>query len=118
MTMVPVSGAVIDGVLLASLGELAPTEFDPLSWVKLLGDALSKRTQQARIFDDYYRGEHRLPAAPTAAAHLAYRRLLRESRSNWAELIVDAVNERLRVIGFRCSAPRVPTLKFGRISGS
>ena len=83
----------------------APSEdtFDPLQWVNFLGDVLTRRYYDNRIYDAYYRGEHRLPWGPTQQASSVYRRLLKEARSNWAELIVDAVNERLRVIGFRWS---------------
>ena len=80
----------------------APTADDPQYWIRFLGSALTQRWQDHKVYDDYYRGEHRLPLGPTAATHV-YRRLLRESRSNWAELLVDAVNERLRVEGFRWS---------------
>jgi hypothetical protein len=79
----------------------APTQPDPLMWVGWLGQLLSQRWQQTRIFDRYYRGQHELPFGAPRAARQSYRRLLVESRSNWAELVVDAVNERLRVEGFR-----------------
>jgi hypothetical protein len=99
MTLTPPSPVVVDGV---AMYELAPAQFDPIYWVKYLSDALTLRFQQQLIFDDYYRGQHRLPTGPTTA-HTTYRRLLQECKSNWAELVVDAVNERLRVIGFRWS---------------
>jgi hypothetical protein len=80
----------------------APDQPDPFVWVQFLGTVLTQRYQQTQMFDTYYRGEHPLPhGSTTQAARAAYRRLLRESRSNWAELVVDAVNERLRVVGFR-----------------
>src|SRR5215471_5658460 len=72
-------------------------------WVNFLGDVMTRRFFDTRIFDLYYRGDHRLPWGPTPTTSSVYRRLLKEARSNWAELIVDAVNERLRVIGFRWS---------------
>jgi hypothetical protein len=48
----------------------------------------------------YYAGEHRLPVAPRGARE-AYTRLLASCRTNWCRLVVDAVAERLRVVGFR-----------------
>lgn len=48
----------------------------------------------------YYEGDHPLPRAPKAARD-AYRRLLRQSRTNWVQLVVDSVAERLEVVGFR-----------------
>jgi len=95
------SPLVVDGVTMWHLAPEQDPDFDPMDWVKFLGDALTYRWQQARIYDEYYRGEHRLWMGAPSQAHVVYRRLLAESRSNWAELIVDAVNERLRVVGFR-----------------
>jgi hypothetical protein len=94
------SPLVVDGVTMWQLAPELDEDFDPEHWVTYLGNALTYRWQRARIYDWYYRGEHRLWFGPTQA-QVVYRRLLSESRSNWAELIVDAVNERLRVIGFR-----------------
>lgn len=48
----------------------------------------------------YYEGDHPLPRAPKAARE-AYKRLLRQSRTNWVQLVVDSVAERLQVVGFR-----------------
>jgi hypothetical protein len=48
----------------------------------------------------YYEGDHPLPRAPQAALD-AYRRLLKQSRTNWIQLVVDSVAERLQVVGFR-----------------
>ncbi len=50
--------------------------------------------------DAYYRGDHPLPDAP-AGARAEYLRLMRLARSNWCQLIVDAVAERLTVDGVR-----------------
>jgi hypothetical protein len=97
ISIVPPSPLVVDGV---TLYELAPELADPIYWVAYLGDALTLRYQRQWVYDAYYRGEHALPSGPTSAHH-TYRRLLRVCRSNWAELVVDAVNERLRVVGFR-----------------
>ena len=97
------SPLVVDGVTMWHLAPELDPAFDPLDWVTYLGNALTYRWQSARVYDRYYRGEHRLWFGPTQA-QVTYRRLLAESRSNWAELIVDAVNERLRVVGFRFPA--------------
>jgi hypothetical protein len=48
----------------------------------------------------YYSGDHTLPSAPKGARE-AYMRLLASCRTNWCRLVVDAVAERLRVVGFR-----------------
>jgi hypothetical protein len=97
------SPLVVDGVTMWHLAPELDEDFDPHDWIVFLGSALTYRWQRARVYDWYYRGEHRLWFGPTQA-QVVYRRLLSESRSNWAELIVDAVNERLRVVGFRFPA--------------
>lgn len=51
----------------------------------------------------YYDGDHPLPRAPRVARE-AYARFLRQSRSNWVQLVVDSVAERLQVVGFRFDA--------------
>ena len=50
--------------------------------------------------DAYYTGDHPLPDAPNGARS-EFLRLMRLARSNWCELIVDAVSERLEVVGVR-----------------
>jgi hypothetical protein len=69
-------------------------------WRDLLLDELAARQDALRLHFDYYEGDQALPRAPKAAQD-AYRRLLRQSRSNWVQLVVDAVAERLSVVGFR-----------------
>jgi hypothetical protein len=69
-------------------------------WRDLLLAELAARQPSLRIRFDYYEGDHPLPRAPQAAKE-AYRRLLRQSRTNWCQLVVDAVAERLQVAGFR-----------------
>ena len=99
MTMLPVgpSPVTVDGTLLWTA---APAESaDPLYWVNFLGDLLTRRWFETHVFDDYYRGNPKLPF-PTRA-HASYRRLVTAAQSNWAELVVDAVAERLHVTGFR-----------------
>jgi hypothetical protein len=91
------SPSVVDGALVYTA---APMGDDPIYWIKFLGDLLTQRWQNNEVFDRYYQGNPRLPSGPTRA-HSHYRRLLKAAKSNWSELIVDAVAERLRVIGFR-----------------
>lgn len=58
-------------------------------------------------FDAYYRGDHPMPfltRAHNAKMHDEFRMLLEDSRSNFMRLVVDVVEERLRVEGFRLSA--------------
>lgn len=72
----------------------------PQWWVYTLNKALDERRPHLDRLDAYYDGNHPLPVAPKKA-HDAFRRLMRMSRSNWMELVVDAVEERAKVEGFR-----------------
>lgn len=69
---------------------------------------LSKRRKRVTTLESYRDGDHPLPTGLTQAAgrkaaemRTVFQRLLRESRSNWCALIVDAVDERLAIDGFR-----------------
>jgi hypothetical protein len=76
-------------------------------WLHKLEGELALRQGDMRKLDDYYRGEHPLPFITPAHAEKIrneFRMLLDESRSNFMRLVVDAVEERLRVDGFRLSA--------------
>jgi hypothetical protein len=78
-----------------------------LWWLHKLEGELAARQRQLKLMDDYYRGEHPLPfLTPAHAEKLRneFRMLLDESRSNFMRLVVDAVEERLRVEGFRLSS--------------
>jgi len=72
----------------------------PEQWRDVLLRELAARQLELDIRFAYYDGDHPLPRAP-AAAREAYQRFLRQSRSNWVQLVVDAVAERLQVVGFR-----------------
>ena len=72
----------------------------PEQWRDHLIDKLDAQNRYHAIGDAYYRGNHPLPDAP-AGARGEFLRLMRLARSNWCELIVDAVAERLVVDGVR-----------------
>lgn len=79
----------------------------PEQWLRLLEQRLVARQTAMQQMDDYYTGEHPLPFVTRAHAEKVrneFRDLLKDSRSNFAELVVDAVAERLKVEGFRLSA--------------
>jgi hypothetical protein len=75
-------------------------ERTPEMWRQALLWELQYRQMPLRLHFAYYSGDHSLPRAPQAARD-AYKRLLRQSRTNWIQLIVDSVAERLEVVGFR-----------------
>jgi hypothetical protein len=79
----------------------------PEWWLAKLEIELNGRQAEMQKFNDYYTGEHPLPFL--TKAHLPkiqneFRELLNDSRSNFTGLVVDAVEERLRVEGIRLSA--------------
>lgn len=76
-------------------------------WRDLLIPKLAARSEKMALMDDYYRGEHPLPfltRAHNAKIRNEFRQLLEDSRSNFMRLVVEAVEERLVVDGFRLSA--------------
>jgi hypothetical protein len=72
----------------------------PEWWRDRLYDALCKRTEETNVFDSYYECEHRLPHLHEKARE-PFKRLLRMSRANYCELVVDAFVGRLEVAGFQ-----------------
>jgi hypothetical protein len=76
------------------------TDRSPDQWRDVLLRELAARAPVIGTRFLYYDGDHPLPRAP-AAARAAYTRFLQQSRSNWVQLVVDAVAERLQVVGFR-----------------
>jgi hypothetical protein len=71
-------------------------------------DRLVKKLAELRPeyqrLDDYYTGVAACPQLATARAREAFRRLMSISRTNYAELVVEAVRERLKPVGFRTGA--------------
>jgi len=72
----------------------------PDEWRKHLLEKLADQARRHQHFDRYYTGDHPLADAP-AGARAEFLRLMKLARSNWCELIVDAVAERLTVVGIR-----------------
>lgn len=72
----------------------------PEWWLKRLGKGLDAQARTAEKFDRYYRGDHPIPTVPDKLKD-AFHKVLFQSRSNFTRLVVDAVEERLSVTGFR-----------------
>ena len=72
----------------------------PEAWRTYLLEQLDAQARAHHRFDRYYTGDHPLPDAPPGA-RAEFLRLMQLARSNWCELIVDAVAERLTVAGVR-----------------
>lgn len=72
----------------------------PEEWLTVLGKRLDARYWTLKRYDDYYRGDHRLQFASTKFRE-AFGSLFSEFSDNFCELVVDSVEERLNVEGFR-----------------
>jgi SPP1 Gp6-like portal protein len=70
-------------------------------WLQRLVIALASRRDRYDELEDYYTGEIGVPVNTTKAVRQAYRRLMALARTNFAELVVEAVRERMVVVGFR-----------------
>lgn len=84
-----------------------PQPQSPEWWLAKLYDELADRQASMQLMDNYYSGDHPLPfltKAHNAKMRDEFRQLLEDSRSNFMQLVVDAVEERLQVEGFRLSA--------------
>ncbi|KOU17022.1 phage portal protein [Streptomyces sp. WM6349] len=77
-----------------------PAVESPEWWRDRLYAALCKRTEETNKYDHYYECEHPLPFLHEKARD-PFRRLLKMSRANYCELVVDAFVGRLEVAGFQ-----------------
>lgn len=73
-------------------------------WLDRLIKKLGARRDRYDLLDDYYTGENGIPVRADKAVREAYRRLMRVARTNFAELVVEAVRERMVPVGFRTGA--------------
>lgn len=65
---------------------------------------LAARRNRYDILQMYYDGENGIPAYADAAVRGAARRLMQMSRTNYAELAIEATRERMDPLGFRTGA--------------
>lgn len=77
-----------------------PKPGEPLWWLDKLWAELEQRRDYADKMRCYYSGDHPL-ARIADKARDAFRRLLRQARSNYTGLVVDATAERIQVDGMR-----------------
>lgn len=75
----------------------------PLWWVKRLDAKRVKRNRRLKVYDEYYRGDHPLLFA-TEKFLEAFGGLFNQFADNFCPLVVDSVEERLNVEGFRFRA--------------
>lgn len=80
------------------------TPYTPGWWVDRLMKKLAEQRARFDVLDAYYRGENGVPQLSSKACRDAYRRLMNLSRTNFAELVVEALRERVNPVGFRTGA--------------
>jgi hypothetical protein len=80
------------------------TPDSPGWWMKRLFAKLAEQRADADTLDSYYRCENGIPITASKTTREAYRRLMQMSRTNFAELVVEAVRERMVPVGFRTGA--------------
>lgn len=84
----------------------------PEWWLPRLEAEIRERHDRMAKFDNYYSGRHPLPfLTPSHADKIQdeFRRMLDESKSNFCRLVVDAVDERLKVDGLRLGPEKKET---------
>jgi hypothetical protein len=81
------------------MADLLPSQ-SPEWWIARLWARLDERSQRIRLYEDYYEGRHRLRFT-TLKARETFGDEFRGFADNFCALVVDAVEERLKVRGFR-----------------
>lgn len=73
-------------------------------WLARLNKKLAAARPQYELLNRYYIGDAPVPSIATKAVRQAYQRLMRMARTNFAELVVEALRERVSPNGFRTGA--------------
>lgn len=69
-------------------------------WMLRLARKLEERQKRLDLLSRYYEGDPPLPDVSPAVKEV-YKRFVKKSRTNFAELVVEAPRERMQVTGFR-----------------
>lgn len=72
----------------------------PTWWTQRLYAQLISRNERTKKYARYYKGQFDLPWLPTEAEE-EFKRVLKMTRSNYMGLVIDAMVERMNLIGFR-----------------
>jgi hypothetical protein len=73
-------------------------------WLERMLKRLEQNQERYELLEEYFEGCPPVPQLRTKAVKEAYRRLMSLARTNFAELVVEAVRERMSVNGFRTGA--------------
>jgi hypothetical protein len=91
-----------------------PKPGEPMWWMDRLWKQLIERRRYVDKMRLYYSGQHPLPMIQDKAKP-GFQKLLRQARSNYVGLVVDATAERLQVDGFRLGKKQVGDKELWRI---
>lgn len=80
------------------------TPGSPGWWLARLLVKLAHQRERAEKLETYYEGCNGIPISADKAVRESYRRLMQLARTNFAELVVEAVRERMAPAGFRTGA--------------
>ena len=80
------------------------TPQSPGWWLDRLVKKLAAQQRRYDVLDAYYTGRAEIPVHADKQVSQAYQRLMSVSRTNFAELVVEAVRERMVPSGFRTGA--------------
>lgn len=79
-----------------------PKPYSPEWWVTKLKPKLDAQAREVARYESYYDGKQPVPLALTTEHYReTFMRMLRDVQDNWCPIVVDAVEERLNVEGFR-----------------
>jgi len=78
--------------------------FSPGWWLARLAKRLVDRQDHYNALEDYYDGTAAIPVPATKAVRQSYQRLMAMAGTNYAELVVEAVRERMQPLAFRTGA--------------
>lgn len=70
-------------------------------WLTRADAKLSAQAERADRYTACYEGDLEAPTILSTQQRTTFRKLLRQAKANWAELVVNAVAERLHIVGFR-----------------
>lgn len=80
------------------------TPRSPGWWVARLLGRLADQSARYGLLDDYYHNQCAIPITSTKAVRVSFQRLMHAARTNFAELVVEAVRDREHPNGFRTGA--------------
>jgi hypothetical protein len=80
------------------------TPTSPGWWLQRLIKQLAARRARYDLLDAYYTGRAEIPVHANKSLRQSYQRLMSVARTNFAELVVEAVRERMVPVGFRTGA--------------